>query len=597
MASLFIIEGSDGSGKSTQLELLAKRLRALGYEVETITFPRYEEPSSHFVREYLNGVYGSADEVSPYTCSLFYALDRFASAAMMRASLESGKIVLVDRYVGSNMAHQGTKFQHAEERRGFFIWLDNLEFELLRLPRPAMSFILRMPVAVSQRLMSTPRSRSYTTKSHDIHEADAKHLARTIEVFDDLARLFPRDFSRIDCSRNDEPLPVATIHDILWNKIEPLLPEKPAKKPAQQPAQQASEPATAATVESAPAAAVESLAAAPPFSVPEGLPGALNEQFSAHIARILELHTDIITKLAAHLQSAGATQDAARQEAERIAQAVLPLASRLGGEAPGEAASALQRIITQIPAVPTGELGQYLPGNHDSATRPSVELTECRPRNELDILPDMLYPYSSTSFRNLRVACQDRPYGEKARLFTAYAREDRGPAFSALHYGWDITGPIGTLAHMANGPGSIVCQHLSPRYGYDVPEVIEAAGLADQFEACFDISLGLYSLLQEAGRQSDAQYAVLLGHLARWKYTATGADFAQRLQANTIPTLYQAMHEQIGEVHPLFAATLDPAQSAKPGAAPVATPASGPSSAGTPAPGTASAGTLDTPQK
>src|SRR5687768_17104536 len=119
-----VIEGTDGSGKSTQFKLLVKRLENAGYDVATFKFPQYDEPSSYFIREYLNSKYGTADEVGPYTGSLFYALDRFAAAPKIREALEAGKVVLVDRYTGSNMAHQGTKFHHAEERRGYFIWLD-----------------------------------------------------------------------------------------------------------------------------------------------------------------------------------------------------------------------------------------------------------------------------------------------------------------------------------------------------------------------------------------------------------------------------------------------------------------------------------------
>src|SRR3989344_8561538 len=95
-----VLEGSDGSGKTTQFNLLAERLRAAGHDVDTYSFPRYEEPSSYFVNRYLNGEYGPATEVSPYTASLFYALDRFEAAPLIRQSLADGKIVLSARYAG-----------------------------------------------------------------------------------------------------------------------------------------------------------------------------------------------------------------------------------------------------------------------------------------------------------------------------------------------------------------------------------------------------------------------------------------------------------------------------------------------------------------
>src|ERR1700681_404064 len=128
--TFIVIEGADGSGKTTQFKLLAERLRAVGHEVEVFDFPRYDQPSSHFVRRYLNGDYGPASEVSPYSASMFFALDRYEAAPQIRKALEAGKVVLSNRYVGSNMAHQGAKFTSEAEQRGFFIWADSLEFQL-----------------------------------------------------------------------------------------------------------------------------------------------------------------------------------------------------------------------------------------------------------------------------------------------------------------------------------------------------------------------------------------------------------------------------------------------------------------------------------
>jgi len=147
------LEGSDGSGKGTQFKLLAERLKAVGYDVETFDFPRYDQPSSHFVKQYLNGDYGPASDISPYSASLFYALDRFEAAPLIRKSLQAGKVVLSNRYVGSNMAHQGAKFTNEAEQRGFFIWADSLEYQLLGIPRPALNLFLRLPAEVSQKLI------------------------------------------------------------------------------------------------------------------------------------------------------------------------------------------------------------------------------------------------------------------------------------------------------------------------------------------------------------------------------------------------------------------------------------------------------------
>ena len=220
-------------------ELSSKKLSELlekqGYDIATFDFPRYEEASSHFIKEYLNGKYGSAEEVSPYSASMFYALDRYEAAKDVRKALAEGKVVLANRYTGSNMAHQGTKFYNPEERRGFFIWLDNLEFEMLNIPRPTKSFVLRVPAATAQQLVDKKETREYTDKKRDIHEADISHMERAVSVYDDLCELFPKDFERIDCVRSDKLLDIETIHKMILEKVTPMLPhiEKQPQKEAE----------------------------------------------------------------------------------------------------------------------------------------------------------------------------------------------------------------------------------------------------------------------------------------------------------------------------------------------------------------------------
>ncbi|HSX23683.1 MAG TPA: FAD-dependent thymidylate synthase, partial [Candidatus Saccharimonadales bacterium] len=230
MGVFLVLEGTDGSGKGTQFAKLTERLENEGHNVVTFDFPRYDEPSSYFVQQYLNGKYGTAEEVGPYTGSLFYALDRYEAAPKIRKALEEGKVVLANRFTGSNMAHQGTKFDHVEQRRGFFIWLDNLEFEMLKIPRPDRSVVLRVPAEISQKLVDHKAKRGYTDKKRDLHEADLTHLKRSVEVYDDLCQLFPKDFISLDCIRDNKLLPVDTVHALLWQTIEPLLPPSQPKK-------------------------------------------------------------------------------------------------------------------------------------------------------------------------------------------------------------------------------------------------------------------------------------------------------------------------------------------------------------------------------
>ncbi|HSX23727.1 MAG TPA: thymidylate kinase, partial [Candidatus Saccharimonadales bacterium] len=226
-----VIEGTDGSGKGTQFALLAERLRSQGYDVATFDFPEYDSEASYFVRQYLNGQYGESNDVGPYTASLFFALNRYDAARRIRQAMDDGKVVLANRFTGSNMAHQGGKFARQEERRGFFIWLDNLEFQMLGVPRPDVNFILRVPAEIAQQLVDKKEKRSYTSRKRDIHEADLEHLRNSVETYDDLAKLFPKDFTVIEAVKKGELLPIERIQQLLWDKVEPLLPDKPQHKP------------------------------------------------------------------------------------------------------------------------------------------------------------------------------------------------------------------------------------------------------------------------------------------------------------------------------------------------------------------------------
>lgn len=223
MPGLFVVvEGADGAGKTTQLKLLQARLEAVGYEVELFDFPRYSEHSSHFVRQYLSGEYGPAAEVSPYTASLFYAMDRYEAAPAVREALKAGKIVLADRFTGSNMAHQGSKFGSQAEKRGFFIWAENLEYELLNIPRPDINFYLNMPEEIAAKLMGE-RAKVTNTKL-DEHEKDKDHLSATGKTYKLLCELFPRDFKMVNCAKNGEPLSITKISDEIWAQVKPILP-------------------------------------------------------------------------------------------------------------------------------------------------------------------------------------------------------------------------------------------------------------------------------------------------------------------------------------------------------------------------------------
>ncbi|MEO8839821.1 MAG: hypothetical protein ABI351_14055 [Herbaspirillum sp.] len=201
MGFFVAIEGGDGSGKKTQGALLATYAKTtLQKKVHTIAFPRHGEFSSYFVDQYLNGVYGGVNDVHADLASLPYAFDRFAASQEIRDALKKlDSFVIADRYVASNLAHQGSKFSNKKDRRAYYERMMKTEYEILGIPVPDINIILLVPSLTSQENIDKKETRSYTTLKRDIHEADANHLEKTKAVYEELATLYPDKFIAIDC--------------------------------------------------------------------------------------------------------------------------------------------------------------------------------------------------------------------------------------------------------------------------------------------------------------------------------------------------------------------------------------------------------------
>ncbi len=740
--TFIVIEGTDGSGKGTQFQLLADYLREQGHDVATFDFPQYDQPSSYFVKKYLNGDYGTTEQIGPYTASLFYALDRYEAATAIRQALGEGKIVLANRFTGSNMGHQGTKFVHAEERRGYFIWLDNLEFEMLKIPRPTISIVLRVPAEVAQTLVDQKEARSYTDKKRDIHEADLSHLQRAVAVYDDLCQLFPKDFQRIDCVRGGELLSIETIQELVRQKVEPLLPLPVPKPPQtaeavvakkeraiiQNPYVQKNDqgvyevtdagkqfldetvtnsvgnvygftdkltPLTIAAamarlsrrgddmrvtlldefaltagkdeqllkriitafgddsvqqltgqyivVENASNLLTKKLEwgrlaayleqstryiyydqknkdGSYKYHVPEHLPTDLKTAYCAHLDEIFRLYSQMVHQLTKYVTDMSSTpaeerdmawKGAVRAQACDAIRPVLPVAttSTVGIFASGQALESLIMHLLADPLPEARKTGddmlvearkvnaafleradkpdrggawiayqankhtavkklaqEYLPDNHASTTDP-VQLTSVWPRNEFDLVPDMLYEHSNLPLKQIQEEVATWPYEKRLQIFEAYIgerlnrRHKPGRALEKAHYSWDLVCDYGIFRDLQRHRmvDDLEWQELTPRYGYDMPKLVEEAGLTEEFEQCFEISLKLHSLLQANGFALEAQYATLLGHKMRWKITYNAREAFHLHELRTSPQghpgyrkLVQQMHEKLGEIHPLL---------------------------------------------
>ncbi len=215
-----VIEGTDGSGKTEQFNRLLLRLPE-GFAFKTLDFPQYDEPSSYFAREYLNGNYGPLedDEIGPRRASLFYALDRFdASEKRSKKWLAEGMSVIANRYVGSSMGHQGGKIKNEKKRKDFFKWLYDLEYGICGIPRPDLNIILHMPAEIAQELVDKKSAREYIGgKKRDLHEGNLEHLKHAEMVYLEMAKLFPDDFTVVECAPGGKLLSIEDIHEKVWS--------------------------------------------------------------------------------------------------------------------------------------------------------------------------------------------------------------------------------------------------------------------------------------------------------------------------------------------------------------------------------------------
>lgn len=184
---IIVIDGTDGSGKTTQLHLLKEKLQAEGFGVEIADFPQYNHKSAGMVEEYLSGKYGGVNDVTPYQASIFYAVDRFDFSKQINNWLAEGKIILCNRYTSSNMAHQGCKIENPLERKVFFNWLSELEHDILKIPRPDLCLILRVEAEISQQMAKDRAREDWKGKTKDIHEENLDHLKKAERVYCEIA--------------------------------------------------------------------------------------------------------------------------------------------------------------------------------------------------------------------------------------------------------------------------------------------------------------------------------------------------------------------------------------------------------------------------
>lgn len=219
MGKLFVIDGTDGSGKQTQFNRLQERLNEEKVEYKTVSFPNYESPSSALVKMYLSGEFGEDPKsVSPYVASIFYASDRFAT---FRKEFEeyynNGGIILADRYTTANMVHQSGKIENKEERENFLEWLWDLETNIFGLPKPTEVFFLNMPPKKSLELIENRENKFSHTKEKDIHERNPKHIIESYNAACSLVSKY--NWFEIKCMNGESLRTIDDIHEEIFKEV------------------------------------------------------------------------------------------------------------------------------------------------------------------------------------------------------------------------------------------------------------------------------------------------------------------------------------------------------------------------------------------
>ena len=216
MGKLIVLEGTDGSGKSTQFRLMAQRLTDEKVEFRRLVFPRYSCESSALIRMYLGGEFGSKpSDVNAYAASAFYAVDRYASYKQDWGQwYEDGGLILSDRYTTSNAVHQASK-ETGESRDAFLKWLYEFEYDKLGLPRPDLTIYLDVPTDFTEKLMRH-REQDTGTKA-DIHEQDMDYLATCRRTGRAAAEFY--GWTVIDCVKDGQMRSIEDIHQEIYSHV------------------------------------------------------------------------------------------------------------------------------------------------------------------------------------------------------------------------------------------------------------------------------------------------------------------------------------------------------------------------------------------
>jgi len=219
---IIVIEGIDGSGKNTQANHILKYAKGLGLKVEKMSFPAYDE--TFFGKEvgsYLNGEFGGIDQIHPKLSAMLYAGDRFEKKDYIEKRLEEGYLLIMDRYVPSNVVHQAAKAEGAD-RASLACWIEKLEYQVYGMPEPDAVIFLDVPPETSQELILAKDTRTYTDKKQDLHEENKPYLEKVYDYFYETASV--KGWSHIRCFKDGYMRSELDIFNDLIKSISSMLP-------------------------------------------------------------------------------------------------------------------------------------------------------------------------------------------------------------------------------------------------------------------------------------------------------------------------------------------------------------------------------------
>ncbi|MCK5466534.1 thymidylate kinase [Candidatus Parcubacteria bacterium] len=221
---LIVIDGIDGAGKATQTKILIRHLKKLKHKTATLDFPQYYNNFfGKMTGRFLNGEFGDAPNTNPYLASVLYAADRWETKNKIEKWLREGKIVILDRYSSSNQIHQGGKISDPKKRKQFLDWLEEMEFNVFKIPKPDLIIFLNVPYKISKKLLTKKVSRNYikSAKNDKVEKSRIYQESSYLQSLN-LVKKY-NNWTEINCVKNNELLSPEKISTLVWAKLEKFL--------------------------------------------------------------------------------------------------------------------------------------------------------------------------------------------------------------------------------------------------------------------------------------------------------------------------------------------------------------------------------------